>query len=76
MGDKIAKFWASLSVAQGVVLVGALGIAAFTAVHLPPETWATIAEKDPADVGMRIGLLLMAIAGVFTKSTPPQGPTP
>jgi hypothetical protein len=67
MKDKLSKLWNSLSVAQGLVLVGVLGIAALTAVHLPPETWATIAEKDPADVGMRIGLALVALVGVFTS---------
>jgi Na+(H+)/acetate symporter ActP len=68
MKDKIVGIWNSLSVAQGLVLVGVCAIAALTAIHLPPETWERIAEKDPADVGMRIGLLLVAIAGVFTKS--------
>ena len=68
MKDKLSKLWNSLSVAQGLVLVGVLAIAALTAIHLPPETWATIAEKDPADVGMRIGLALVALVGVFTKS--------
>ncbi len=74
MNDKIAKFWSSLSVAQGVLLVGALGIAAFTAIHLPPETWETIAQKDPADVGMRVGLFLVAIAGVFSRGRPAGEP--
>lgn len=67
MRDRIAKFWNSLSVAQGVVLVGLVAIVAATAIHLPPETWATIAEKDPADVGLRVGLFLAAIYGVFAK---------
>jgi hypothetical protein len=70
MKDKIVKAWASLSVAQGFVLVGVLGIAALTAIHLPPETWERIAEKDPADVGMRVGAFVLAMAGVFAQARP------
>jgi hypothetical protein len=67
MKDKIAKAWASLSAGQGVALAGLCLMVGYVAVHLPPEVWERIAEKDPSALGAGVGGFVLALYGVFAR---------
>ena len=62
--------WKSISAPQAIVLLGVLVTAAWLVERMPADAWEALLAKDPAEVGLRLGLFLLALVGVFTKSAP------
>jgi hypothetical protein len=76
--DKIVAGWSTLSAGQGVSLAGLFLMVGYVIVHLPPEVWERIAQKDPGILGAAVGSFILALIGAASgpkSPTPPQGPT-
>ena len=67
MRSKLERIWKNLSAQQAAVIVAIVVATGWTISHTDPATWEKLAEYDPTDVGLRIGLVLLAVAGVFTR---------
>lgn len=74
MSSKLERAWRSLSREQAIVIVAIVVVSGWLASKTDAATWEKLAEADPTDLGLRVGLFLLALYGVFTRGRPAELP--